>query len=593
MFLRPKHIAQEGAVPGQALTWNGSQWVPANSVANLYAPTGFPNRTDSTISRNDAAPRQFTIAPAVTSFSFYANGFLFTKNAAQNKTWSNTEGLHYFYFDDSGVLQETTVFTDDLLIKYCVVAILYWDAANSVSILFADERHGYVMSNQTHLHLHLTLGCQWISGLALNNLVVDGDGSLATHAEFGVDSGEVHDEDLECNIPGTSGQSLALPAQIPVLWRTGASGNWRKKTADNYPLIYSGSGGYVGPNGRAAWNQYTGGAWQLTEVGQGQCVLVHYFGTNNKSEPVVAILGQAVYANVTDARNAAEDEISSILYGNLPVPEFTPIASVIFQTSTTYTNAPKARIRSVNATAQYIDFRSHKFAGSAGSSIQQISNIGCVWTLDGSSVADADPGNKLARMNNANQSLATYLYLDNLIDCGVDISYVLLRLKINHRLLLQQNDDVTKNHLFRITDNPTDGTGYVKVPIVSESTSGSIGDAKKFTIFVLPCRDLVVFNDQVGVSYTLALSDMGKMVTLNNANPVSLIVPKNAVVPFPIGTQIDLEQKGGGKVTVAPVDGTVTINSDGGNLSLAAQWVGATLVKTDTDVWTLFGNLIP
>lgn len=321
-----------------------------------YTLNGFFNLTDSTISRNDGI-REFKIQPSAASFEFYSNAIKYKKSVAQTKTWSVAEGTHYFYFDESGVLQETTVFSEDLILKYALVAILYWDAANSVSILFCEERHGLVLSNQAHLHFHLSFGCQWKSGLSLQSIIPDGSGALDAHAEFAVENGAIRDEDLEITITDDSPQNLSPIAQIPVYWRTGANGYWRKKTADNFPLVYSGSGGYVGANGRAPYNQWTGAVWQLTEIAQDDCVLVHYFGTNNVSEPVIAIQGQAKYSTVGDARIGANTEMASILFGVLPTPEFTPLASVIFQSSSVYGNTPKARVRTTDTGSNYIDFR--------------------------------------------------------------------------------------------------------------------------------------------------------------------------------------------------------------------------------------------
>jgi hypothetical protein len=269
----------------------------------------------------------------------------------------NTEGVHYFYFDTAGVLQTTTVWSDDLILKYALVALLYWDATNSASLLFCDERHGIVMDGQTHLHFHDSLGCQWESGLALQGIIADGGGGLDTHAQFGVENGAVRDEDLEHPIIDGSPQTLANPAQIPIFWRTGASGVWRKKTADTFPLIYSGDGsGWIG-TGRIPYNQWTGAVWQFTEVAINDLALVHYFGTNNIDEPVVGILGQETYTNIVDARNNAPREIRSLLLAGLPAPEFKPIGSCIFQTAA-YANTPNAQIRSTGTGDDYLDYRS-------------------------------------------------------------------------------------------------------------------------------------------------------------------------------------------------------------------------------------------
>jgi hypothetical protein len=61
-------------------------------------------------------------------------------------------------------------------------------------------------------------------------------------------------------------------------------------------------------------------------------------------------------------------------------------------------------------------------------------------------------------------------------------------------------------------------------------------------------------------------------------------------VAFPIGTVIEVEQGGAGAVTIAPGAG-VTVNSRGGDLTLAGQYAVAALKKVAADSWTLTGDL--
>lgn len=67
-------------------------------------------------------------------------------------------------------------------------------------------------------------------------------------------------------------------------------------------------------------------------------------------------------------------------------------------------------------------------------------------------------------------------------------------------------------------------------------------------------------NTQTGTSYTFVAADAANIVTLNNAAAITVTVPPNSSVAFPIGTQIDVVQLGAGKVTLAQGAG-VTINS--------------------------------
>lgn len=96
-------------------------------------------------------------------------------------------------------------------------------------------------------------------------------------------------------------------------------------------------------------------------------------------------------------------------------------------------------------------------------------------------------------------------------------------------------------------------------------------------------------NAQTGTTYTLVLADEGKLVTLSNASAITLTVPPNSSVAFDVGTYIDLAQIGAGQVTVAQGSG-VTVNATPG-LKFRAQYAGATLRKTATDTWLLFGDL--
>jgi len=97
-------------------------------------------------------------------------------------------------------------------------------------------------------------------------------------------------------------------------------------------------------------------------------------------------------------------------------------------------------------------------------------------------------------------------------------------------------------------------------------------------------------NEQTGTTYTLALTDDGKVVEMNNASANTLTVPPNSSVAFPVGSQILVLQTGAGQTTLAAGAG-VTVNSKDGNLKLSAQWCAATLIKRATDAWVVVGDL--
>ena len=326
--------------------------VTITAFEDMKEPTGFLNRTDSTISFDDST-RIFTIAPVGSSFSFYIKGNKFTKTTAQTVTIPDTSGSHYIYFNTSGVLVSTQVFDISIIEQEAYVSLVYWntDTTPHSRSYFAEERHGITMDGTTHAYLHTIFGARYLSGLALGGFTI-GNGSLDSHAQFTSDSGSIRDEDIL--------HTIGAQTQIPILFRQGQL--WRKKAADNFPVIYSGSAGYTGANGRLPYNQYTGGAWQLTQVASNKFVLVHYFATNDVDNKVVGIQGINQYNDVPAARNAASTEITTL--SDLPFTEFVPIGTVIFQTNT-YTNAIDARIVPVNG-ANYVDFRGTQLYTPAG-----------------------------------------------------------------------------------------------------------------------------------------------------------------------------------------------------------------------------------
>ena len=84
-------------------------------------------------------------------------------------------------------------------------------------------------------------------------------------------------------------------------------------------------------------------------------MLVHFFGTNDIDNPTIGIQGTNEYGSIEDARIGANAEISSL--SGLPFTEFVPVGSVIFQTRDFYSNTARARVRSTDTGADYVDFR--------------------------------------------------------------------------------------------------------------------------------------------------------------------------------------------------------------------------------------------
>lgn len=328
-------------------------------------PTGFVNRTDSAISFNNTT-RTFTIAPVSTTYVLWLAGGEVYKTNTDTLVIPNTTGLYYIYFDvDDGHLKYSGTYTSALLSRQAMVSILYWQVDQQQAIYFADERHGMLMDGVTQAYLHQTNGTVYRSGLALNNITVDQTGALSSHAQFGVDSGRIADEDIDIVITNGSPQTLSSIAQLPVFYRVGSSNVWYKTTADNYPLLLPGdSVSYTGTV-RPAYNYLNAGLWQLAEVPNNNYFLVHIIATNNINEPIIAVLG-GTYANKPAVQAAAKTELLAI--SGLPFAEFLPIATVLYQAANSIANITKARLVSTDTGAAYIDWRDSSSLSSSSSS---------------------------------------------------------------------------------------------------------------------------------------------------------------------------------------------------------------------------------
>ena len=323
---------------------------------NTEEPTGFINyKVGSEISFSGD---EVTISG---TYSYYIKGLKYDKDGADNVTIdNNSEGDQYIYFDGD-TLTYSTDFFNDLLSDYAYVATLYWDDTNNQIIYFGDERHGITMDAATHYNLHIAEGTRYVSGLALVDLTVDGDGSTDDQAQFGTSSGYILDEDLMHSI-----NTITVGSTIPVFYKNGAAGNWRTASQAGFAFLNGAS--------YPKYNLYSGGVWTQPQIGTNQYVIYHIFATNDINNQIVSIMGQDKYTSNTAAREAAPDELNNMVLEGLPFVEFIALGSIILNSESGYTNSVKTRIISVSAGVEYIDWR-HSRINSVGGGISDHGNL--------------------------------------------------------------------------------------------------------------------------------------------------------------------------------------------------------------------------
>ncbi|MFY7900165.1 MAG: hypothetical protein ACOVNY_08270, partial [Chitinophagaceae bacterium] len=90
--------------------------------------------------------------------------------------------------------------------------------------------------------------------------------------------------------------------------------------------------------------------------------------------------------------------------------------------------------------------------------------------------------------------------------------------------------------------------------------------------------------------YTLSLTDINNLVTINSTIQRNVLIPHSSNILFPIGSKITLVQEGTAQINVTNEIG-VTINSLNNKRKSKLQYAVLNLIKTDVDTWLLYGDI--
>jgi len=104
----------------------------------------------------------------------------------------------------------------------------------------------------------------------------------------------------------------------------------------------------------------------------------------------------------------------------------------------------------------------------------------------------------------------------------------------------------------------------------------------------------IATNPQTGTSYTLALSDNGKLVTLANGSAIAVTIPLNSSVALPVGAAIMMSAYGAGAVTISGTGG-VTVVSNGATAAtpvIRTTYSSAVAIQTSANNWLVVGDLL-
>lgn len=158
--------------------------------------------------------------------------------------------------------------------------------------------------------------------------------------------------------------------------------------------------------------------------------------------------------------------------------------------------------------------------------------------------------------------------------------------------------DFTQTGNYEVTGDITHTGGFIALTgTVKDSTDtlGSDGEA-----LISNASGEVVWQDvstlpsivraTSSTSFTLGILNQGGVLLTSSGSATDVIIPTNATTAFPIGTTITVIQEGAGTVTISGAVG-VTLRSAQAHDRLSHQYSVGNLVKTDTNVWYLYGDI--
>jgi hypothetical protein len=168
---------------------------------------------------------------------------------------------------------------------------------------------------------------------------------------------------------------------------------------------------------------------------------------------------------------------------------------------------------------------------------------------------------------------------------------------LNNRNVLVQTYDSSFNQIIpqniTLTDAntvtivfPVSISGYAIASLGGISVSGGSGTSTTTT--TTTTSGIVSFNLQTG-NYTLAASDIGKIVRVSSSISCSVTIPDNGSVPMTIGSFITIEQAGTGSVTAITGSG-VTILPPA--RTTFGQYKVIQAYKIDTNIWNVLGGIV-
>ncbi len=285
-----------------------------------------------------------------------------------------------------------------LMSQSVMVAVIVVDVPGpTLNVLMTDMRHGLAMSPTDKMQSQLGLGSLWVEGVQPGGFVL-GDGSLDTHAQFDLTNGMCVNQDqafaVNTGAPASDPQQLSPILDVARwLYRSGP-GTWRRSSGT--PAFPT--------NGAAGGVIHNANGTSIVILSDGEFVLATYFGVKSLTgeagtrdgDRLIAIVGQAVFAELGDAQEAAGRVLLDLDLTGLP-NELVPICTIVIQKDSGFANTAKARVVPTNSGAPFVDHRRLARNGGVEAAAPAIFDVNTILTANGEVLVDVN-GNVLVSL---------------------------------------------------------------------------------------------------------------------------------------------------------------------------------------------------
>lgn len=187
-------------------------------------------------------------------------------------------------------------------------------------------------------------------------------------------------------------------------------------------------------------------------------------------------------------------------------------------------------------------------------------------------------------------ALMTELYVNETDTDGFARAVGLGTIAITNLIYVRAANGTSIN--LEITGTPVDNGTWWTFPVTA-ITAGPITKGAKTQLNFLSAPSFApirrTLDAQTGTTYTPTLADENRMVTLSNAAAITVTLPQNSAVAFPIGAEVDFLWLGVGQPSFVAGTGATVVATPG--LKLRAQYSAATAKKISTNGWVLIGDL--